>query len=152
MVFLTCLKTIKLNQRVNLLNKKGRLAEITETLAKAGANIRALSIADTTDFGILRLIVDKPDESAAALKEAGITVSVTNVIAVGIDDVPGAFSKPMRILADAEIDVEYMYAFITRKSERAYVILRVADNDAAAKVLLDKGVELLDEEGFHSLM
>ncbi|MBR2893954.1 MAG: ACT domain-containing protein [Clostridia bacterium] len=133
-------------------NKKGRLAEITETLAKAGANIRALSIADTTDFGILRLIVDKPDESAAALKEAGITVSVTNVIAVGIDDVPGAFSKPMRILADAEIDVEYMYAFITRKSERAYVILRVADNDAAAKVLLDKGVELLDEEGFHSLM
>ncbi|MBQ4348963.1 MAG: ACT domain-containing protein [Clostridia bacterium] len=133
-------------------NKKGRLAEITETLAKAGANIRALSIADTTDFGILRLIVDKPDESAAALKEAGITVSVTNVIAVGIDDVPGAFSRPMRILADAEIDVEYMYAFITRKSERAYVILRVADNDAAAKVLLDKGVELLDEEGFHSLM
>ena len=133
-------------------NKKGRLAEITETLAKAGANIRALSIADTTDFGILRLIVDKPDESAAALKEAGITVSVTNVIAVGIDDVPGAFSKPMRILADAEIDVEYMYAFITRKSERADVILRVADNDAAAKVLLDKGVELLDEEGFHSLM
>ncbi len=133
-------------------NKKGRLAEITETLAKAGANIRALSIADTTDFGILRLIVDKPDESAAALKEAGITVSVTNVIAVGIDDVPGAFSKPMRILADAEIDVEYMYAFITRKSERAYVILRVADNEAAAKVLLDKGVELLDEEGFHSLM
>ncbi len=133
-------------------NKKGRLAEITETLAKAGANIRALSIADTTDFGILRLIVDKPDESAAALKEAGITVSVTNVIAVGIDDVPGAFSVPMRILADAEIDVEYMYAFITRKSEKAYVILRVADNDAAAKVLLDKGVELLDEEGFHSLM
>ncbi len=133
-------------------NKKGRLAEITETLAKAEANIRALSIADTTDFGILRIIVDKPDEAAAALKEAGITVSVTNVIAVGINDVPGAFSVPMRILADAEIDVEYMYAFITRKSEKAYVILRVADNDAAAKVLLDKGVELLDEEGFHSLM
>ncbi len=133
-------------------NKKGRLAEITETLAKAGANIRALSIADTTDFGILRLIVDKPDEAAASLKQAGITVSITNVIAIGISDVPGAFSVPMRILADAEIDVEYMYAFITRKSEKAYVILRVADNDAAAKVLLDNGVELLDEEGFHSLM
>lgn len=133
-------------------NKKGRLAEITETIAKAGANIRALSIADTTDFGILRLIVDKPDEAATSLKEAGITVSVTNVIAIGIDDTPGAFSVPMRILSDAGIDVEYMYAFITRKSERAYVILRVADNDAAAKVLLDKGVELLDEEGFHSMM
>lgn len=133
-------------------NKKGRLAEITETLAKAGANIRALSIADTTDFGILRLIVDDADNAAAALKEAGITVSITNVIAVGISDVPGAFAVPMRILADAGIDVEYMYAFITRNSEKAYVILRVADNDAAAKVLMDKGVELLDEEGFHSLM
>ena len=133
-------------------NKKGRLAEITETLSKAGANIRALSIADTTDFGILRIIVDKPDVAAAALKEAGITVSVTNVIAIGIEDVPGAFSVPMRSLSDADIDVEYMYAFITRKSEKAYVILRVADNDAAAKVLMDKGVELLDEAGFHSLM
>ncbi len=133
-------------------NKKGRLAEITETIAKSGANIRALSIADTTDFGILRLIVDKADEAAAALKEAGITVSVTNVIAIGIDDTPGSFSVPMRILSDANIDVEYMYAFITRKSEKAYVILRVADNDAAAKVLIEKGVELLDEDTFHSLM
>ncbi|MBQ8503261.1 MAG: ACT domain-containing protein [Clostridia bacterium] len=133
-------------------NKKGRLAEITEIISKADANIRALSIADTTDFGILRLIVDRPDEAAAALKSSGITVSVTNVIAIGIDDTPGAFSVPMRILSEADIDVEYMYAFITRKSEKAYVILRVADNDAAAKVLLDKGVELLDEEGFHKMM
>ena len=133
-------------------NKKGRLAEITETLAKAGANIRALSIADTTDFGILRLIVDKPEDAALALKEAGITVSITNVIAVGINDVHGSFAVPMRILADAGIDVEYMYAFITRQSEKAYVILRVADNDAAAKVLIDSGVELLDEDGFHSLI
>ena len=74
------------------------------------------------------------------------------VVAIGIDDTPGAFAVPMRILSDAEIDVEYMYAFITRKSEKAYVILRVADNDAAAKVLLEKNVELLDEESFHSLM
>lgn len=133
-------------------NKQGRLAYITDILSKSGANIRALSIADTTDFGILRLIVDKPEESAEKLKEAGITVSVTNVIAIGIDDVPGAFSVPMKILADAGVDVEYMYAFITRKSEKAYVILRVADNDSAAKVLIENGVELLDEEGFHELM
>ena len=133
-------------------NKQGRLAEITEIISKSGANIRALSIADTTDFGILRLIVDTPDAAAAALKEAGITVSVTNVIAIGIDDTPGAFSVPMRILSDAGVDVEYMYAFITRKSEKAYVILRVADNDLATKTLADKGVELLDEEGFHELM
>ena len=133
-------------------NKRGSLAEITKAIAEAGVDIRALSIADTTDFGILRLIVNKPDAVAAALKEKGITVSVTNVIAVGIDDVPGAFSVPMQILADNEIDVEYMYAFITRKSEKAYVILRVADNDAAAKVLADKGVEILTEEQFNELM
>ncbi len=133
-------------------NKKGRLAEITKAIAAADVDIRALSIADTTDFGILRLIVNKPDVAAAALKEKGITVSVTNVIAVGINDTPGAFSVPMQILADADIDVEYMYAFITRKSEKAYVILRVADNDAAAKVLMDKGVEILSEEEFHEMM
>ena len=133
-------------------NKRGSLAEITKAIAEAGVDIRALSIADTTDFGILRLIVNKPDAAAAALKEKGITVSVTNVIAVGIDDVPGAFSVHMQILDDNEIDVEYMYAFITRKSEKAYVILRVADNDAAAKVLADKGVEILTEEQFNELM
>lgn len=133
-------------------NKQGRLAEITEIITKANANIRALSIADTTDFGILRIIVDKPDEAAACLKEAGVTVSVTNVIAIGIDDNPGAFSRPMRLLSDAGVDVEYMYAFITRKSEKAYVILRVADNDAATKVLIENGVELLDEATFHELM
>jgi hypothetical protein len=133
-------------------NKAGRLAEITETIADAGIDIRALSIADTTDFGILRLIVDKPEAAALTLKEAGLTVSITNVIAVGIDDTPGAFSVPMRILADAGIDVEYMYAFISRDTQKAYVILRVADNDVATKVLLDKGVTLLDENGFYGLM
>ena len=133
-------------------NKKGRLAEITKIISDAQVDIRALSIADTTDFGILRLIVDEPDKAAEALKAQGITVSITNVIAVGINDTPGAFSVPMQILAEADIDVEYLYAFITRKSEKAYVILRVADNDAAAKVLADKGVEILTEEEFHEMM
>ncbi len=133
-------------------NKEGRLAEITETIAKAGVDIRALSIADTTDFGILRLIVDKPQETEKVLKDAGFTVSVTNVIAVGIDDVPGGFAKPMRVLADAHIDVEYMYAFISRDTKKAYVILRVNDNDTAIKALEDAGTVLLDEIGFHDMM
>ena len=133
-------------------NKRGRLAEITKAIADADVDIRALSIADTTDFGILRLIVNKPEEAAIALKEKGITVSVTNVIAVGFDDKPGAFSVPMQILADNGIDVEYMYAFITRRSEKAYVILRVADNDVAARVLADNGVEILSEAEFHEMM
>ena len=133
-------------------NKAGRLAEITEAIAAAGIDIRALSIADTTDFGILRLIVDKPEAAVLTLKEAGLTVSITNVIAVGIDDTPGAFSVPMRALADAGIDVEYMYAFISRDTQKAYVILRVADNDVAAKALSDKGIALLDEESFRGMM
>ncbi len=133
-------------------NKEGRLAEITETIAKAGVDIRALSIADTTDFGILRLIVDKPQETEKVLKDAGFTVSVTNVIAVGIDDVPGGFAKPMRVLADAHIDVEYMYAFISRDTKKAYVILRVNDNDTAIKALEEAGTVLLDEIGFHDMM
>lgn len=133
-------------------NKEGRLAEITETIANAGVDIRALSIADTTDFGILRLIVDKPHETETVLKKAGFTVSVTNVIAVGIDDVPGGFAKPMRVLADAHIDVEYMYAFISRDTKKAYVILRVNDNETASKALENAEIELLDEIGFHDMM
>ncbi len=133
-------------------NKAGRLAEITETIAKAGVDIRALSIADTTDFGILRLIVDKPHETEKVLRDSGFTVSVTSVIAVGIDDVPGGFAKPMRVLANAHIDVEYMYAFISRDTKKAYVILRVNDNATATKVLEEAGIVLLDENGFHDMM
>lgn len=133
-------------------NKEGRLAEITETIAKAGVDIRALSIADTTDFGILRLIVDKPHETEKVLRDSGFTVSVTSVIAVGIDDVPGGFAKPMRVLANAHIDVEYMYAFISRDTKKAYVILRVNDNATATKVLEEAGIALLDENGFHDMM
>ena len=133
-------------------NKEGRLAEITETIAKAGVDIRALSIADTTDFGILRLIVDKPHETEKVLRDSGFTVSVTSVIAVGIDDVPVGFAKPMRVLANAHIDVEYMYAFISRDTKKAYVILRVNDNATATKVLEEAGIVLLDENGFHDMM
>ena len=136
-------------------NKEGRLAEITETIAKAGVDIRALSIADTTDFGIVRMIVDdheKPHETEKVLRDSGFTVSVTSVIAVGIDDVPGGFAKPMRVLANAHIDVEYMYAFISRDTKKAYVILRVNDNATATKVLEEAGIVLLDENGFHDMM
>ena len=132
-------------------NKPGRLAEITETIAAAGIDIRSICIADTPDFGILRLIVDKPEQAALTLKEAGLTVSITNVIAVGIDDTPGAFSVPVRMLADAGIGIEYMYAFVSRDTKKAYVILRVSDNDAATKVLLENNVTLLDEAGLHGI-
>ena len=132
-------------------NKAGRLAEITATIAAAGIDIRALSIADTTNFGILRLIVDKPDVAEKALREAGLTVSLTNVIAVGIPDQPGGFAVAMKALADENVDIEYMYAFMSRDEGRACVILRVGDNDAAIAALQKNGVEILTPEKIYSL-
>ena len=97
-------------------NKPGRMAEVTEVLAEANIDIRAISVADTRDFGILRVIVDKPKEAVEALKAHGMTVTLTKVIAVGIDDKPGAFSKAVRLLSNEGFDVEYMYAFISRST------------------------------------
>ncbi|MBQ0110100.1 MAG: ACT domain-containing protein [Clostridiales bacterium] len=127
-------------------NKSGRLAEITSVIAKAGIDIRALSIADTTDFGILRLVVDKPTEAEKALREAGLTVSLTNVIAIGIPDRPGGFSEAMTVLSKQDIGVEYMYAFISRDREKAYLIMRVLDNEKAEKTLIENGCDIIDEE------
>ncbi len=132
-------------------NKSGRLAEITSTIAKAGIDIRALSIADTTDFGILRLVVDKPYEAEKALKEAGLTVSLTDVIAVGIPDRPGGFAETMCKIADKDVGVEYMYAFISRDHDRAYLIMRVADNEKAIAALNSHGCEILSEDSVYKL-
>lgn len=132
-------------------NKPGRLAEITETLAAAGVDIRAISVADTSDFGILRLIVDKPNEAVLALKEAGMTVSLTDVIAVGIEDRPGSFAKAVRVLADAGLTVEYMYAFISRDQGKAYIIVRADQGHAAGRVLKESGMEILTEEALYHM-
>lgn len=134
-------------------NKAGRLAEITAVLAGAGIDIRALSVADTTNFGILRLIVDKPFEAEQALKEAGLTVSLTSVVAIGIPDKPGGFAAAMKALADARVDIEYMYAFISRDEGRACVILRFDEKtyDAAIQALRDNGIEILDSDRIYSL-
>lgn len=132
-------------------NKEGRLAEITRVLADANIDIRAISIADTSDFGILRLIVDKSDQAVTALKTAGMTVSLTNVIAIGITDKPGEFAKAMKILADEHIAIEYMYAFISRDKGKAFVILRVNDNEKAVSVMQDSGIAILTAEEIHGM-
>ncbi|MCI8553626.1 MAG: ACT domain-containing protein [Clostridiales bacterium] len=132
-------------------NKSGRLGEITSILAKAGIDIRALSIADTTSFGILRLIVDRPDEAEEALRTAGLTVSLTNVIAIGVPDQPGGFAAAAAALTSREVDIEYMYAFISRAQGRACVILRVRDNDRALEALREGGIELLRGEDIYTL-
>ncbi|MBR5286590.1 MAG: ACT domain-containing protein [Clostridia bacterium] len=132
-------------------NKDGRLAEITTIIANAGIDIRALSIADTTDFGILRLVVDKPYEAEDILKAAGLTVSLTDVIAIGIPDRPGGFAETITAVANKAVAVEYMYAFISREQDRAYLIMRVADNETAIAALRAQGCDLLDGESVYQL-
>lgn len=124
-------------------NKSGRLSDITGILKEESIDIRALSIADTTNFGILRLIVDNPEKAEAALKRGGLTVSRTQVVAVCLSDTPGSLNRVFELLKDQGISVEYAYAFITRKDDAAYVILRVEDNDKAIEVLSKNGVALL---------
>ena len=124
-------------------NKLGRLTEITDILDKNRIDIRALSVADTTNFGILRIIVNEPDKAAEALKSAGFTVSITNVIAIGVDDNPGGLSKAMHCLYNAGIGVEYMYAFVGRKEKCAYVILRVDNNNAAIEALRSDNIIII---------
>ncbi len=132
-------------------NKPGRLSEITDVLAKAGIDIRAFSIADTTDFGILRLIVNDPEKALNSLKENMMTVSVTKVIGVRMKDAPGALNEVLHILFDKGISVEYAYAFITRKKDNAYVILRVENNEEAIAILKDAGVTFLDPAEVYSI-
>ena len=116
-------------------NQPGRLAEITSILKNANVDIRALTIADTTDFGILRLIVDDPETALTALRNAKTTVSITNVIGIRLPDAPGGLSTALEKLHEAGVSVEYCYAFISHSTSNAHVILRVDDTDKAIKAI-----------------
>ncbi len=132
-------------------NKKGSLVEIYETLSHAQVDIRAMSIADTQDFGILRLIVSDADKAAEALKQSNCIVSVTDVIGVAINDQAGSLAKVVRLLTDNDVNIEYMYAFITVSKQYAYVVFRVADNDAATELLCANDVKIVTEEDIKNL-
>ena len=132
-------------------NKSGRLAEIAALIGEHGIDIRALSIADTSDFGILRLIVDKPDQAVEVLKTAGLAVTLTHVIAVGIPDTPGAFAKAIAVLSGAQVTIEYMYAFLSRTEGNAFVILRLQDNEKGSQVLGENGFTVLDSETIYHM-
>ena len=132
-------------------NKEGKLAEFTEFLAQHQVDMRALSLADTRDFGILRLIVQDPEQTARVLEEAGCVFSTTEVLAVEIPDEPGSFSKVLKILSEEHISVEYTYAFITPKAGSACMIFRVADNEKAAQALQKSGVSLISQQQLSQL-
>ncbi|MCK5812289.1 MAG: hypothetical protein KAG94_05285 [Clostridiales bacterium] len=128
---------------VFLENKEGRIARVTKVLSEKQINIRALSIADTTEFGILRIIVDNPVKAQSTLKENGFTVTTTEVIAVAIEDQPGGLAHALDILHSNKISVEYLYAFISKASKKANVILRVEDCEKAIDCLQSKDFTVL---------
>lgn len=132
-------------------NKQGSLVAITDTLAKHNVNIRALSIADTQEFGILRLIVNDTAAAVKTLADEGHLINTTDVVGVKIGDAPGKLSKALEVLDAAGINMEYLYAFMTRTERHAYVVLRVADNAAAESALENAGFHLITDADVNKL-
>ena len=124
-------------------NKYGRMARVAKALADANVNIRALTIAEAGDFGIVRMVVDDTDRGYKVLREEGFTVLETEVLAVEIQDSPGGLYEIANTLGMNEINVDYAYAFVTAKAERAMLILRVDDISGATRVLNEAGVRLV---------
>ncbi len=120
-------------------NKPGRLAAVTEKLYEKGVNLRAFTIAEAGDFGIIRMVVDKTEVAYEALKEAGFTVSLTDVIAVEVEDKPGALYRIAKALGEEGVNIEYAYAFTSEK-HKALIIMRVSDNERAKEILSRLGV------------
>ena len=124
-------------------NTTGRLADITALLAKAGINLRAISIADTTDFGILRMVADQPDEAVQLLKGAGFTARETDVIGVEVPDHPGELARIMALFRDEGVSIEYLYASLEHKEDKAVIVLKVDDIKA--------GLAMLEKHGFATI-
>ena len=136
---------------VFLENKSGRLAEVTRTLADANINIRALSIADTIDYGLLRLIVNDPVRAKAALTDEGYTVAMTEVLAIEVPDSPGGLAGIIDIFSENKLNIEYMYAFVGTSGRNAIVVFRTQNVDEAIAALQKRGVRILTGEELHSL-
>ena len=127
-------------------NKQGKMAELTRMIADAGIDLRTLSLADTRDFGILRIIVNKPDDAEALLNQNGWAFKSTPVIGIKVPDVPGGVAAVLEALNEANVNVEYMYAFVGGKQENAYMVFRVTDEEQAGSVLREAGVRLVEQE------
>lgn len=132
-------------------NQSGRLAEVTGALGEQGISIRALSLADTSGFGILRLIVNDIEKAHEVIHDKGFTVRETDVIAVEMSDAPGGLAGILSILSEAGINVEYMYAFVQKSQDNAVVIFRIESVDEAIAALLAKGVKILTAEEVYTI-
>ncbi len=132
-------------------NKCGRLTDIVELLGKGGINIRAMSLADTADYGILRLIVNDPQRAADLLKKEQYTMKITEVLAIEIPDEAGALANVLRMIRDAEITIEYMYAFLGKQDQGALVTLKCDDTEKAAALLQQNHVTVVKPEMVYGL-
>ena len=132
-------------------NRKGSVVSVTDILAKNNINLRALSIAETQDFGILRLIVNDEKAAEKVLDENGYLIKVIDVVGVKIGDAPGKLTAALDVLDKAGINVEYLYAFMARTEKHAYVVLRVEDNEVAEKALADAGFKMISEADINKL-
>lgn len=139
---------MSLNQiSVFLENKPGRLQALTDILAGKNVNMRALSLAEASDFGIVRIIADDLDAASAVLKDEGYIYTITKVVGVAIPDEPGGLNNVLKILSEGGVNVEYMYAFLARKStDHAYMIFHVQDTEKAAAALEKKGIACVGQE------
>jgi hypothetical protein len=136
---------------VFLENRKGRLADVCTLFGENGINIRALTIAETESFGVMRLVVDKPSAAVELLKNNGFTANLTNVVAVEVEDAPGGLAKILKVLAKNELNIEYMYGFIEKFSDKALMVFRFDNPEAAANVLADKGVKVVSKDDIQKL-
>ena len=132
-------------------NKKGTVVSVTDILSKNNINLRALSIAETQDFGILRLIVNDEKAAEAVLEQNGYLIKVIDVVGVKIGDEPGKLTEALSVLDKADINVEYMYAFMARTEKHAYVVLRVEDNAHAEAALTGAGFKMISEADINKL-
>lgn len=132
-------------------NKPGTIFNIANCIAAAGVDIRAMSVADTQDFGILRLIVSDLESAQTALHNNGCILSVTQVIGVEVPDTPGGLAKVLEIISGNGINIEYVYAFITVSKQNACVVLRVGDNEKATEILKEAGIKLLTENDIKAI-
>ena len=132
-------------------NKQGTVVAITDTLSKHNINLRALSIAETQDFGILRLIVNDEETAEEILREEGYLIKITDVVGVKISDEAGKLSEALKVLDDNKINMEYLYVFMARTEKHAYVVVRVEDNTAAETALTNAGFKLVTQADIEKL-
>ena len=132
-------------------NQKGAVVSVTDILSKNNINIRALSIAETQDFGILRLIVNDEATAEKVLSESGYLIKTIDVVGVKIGDAPGKLTEALSVLDQANINVEYLYAFMARTEKHAYVVLRVEENEEAENVLTNAGFKMISVADINKL-